>query len=271
MASLGGRLRAARERVGLTQKQLAEAAGIDSTLVSHYEADRREPSEEQRTKLREAIRAARGEPEVDWVLTPAGRRASPDERAAAMRSAIAWIQNTGRHLVDLDTELPRELRTAIGNADPLWPEDVVELIALARKLGGGDQTSDVRRAKREAAKWIAAEGFKVARLEDELRARWPHLPASERKELLAEAAYRRRMAALEDENRAGREGADFVRSPAADVLTLEQLRDELERRGLTDGQIGRLLETARRRREQAGQLDERTVAAITSGLIEKEF
>ena len=270
MTSLGERLRDARTRANLTQQQLADAVGIDPTLVSHFEAGRREPSEEQTEKLRTAIRNATPSPCPAWTTTPEGRRASPEQRAAAMRSAIAWVERTGRRLTDVEEQLPQELRFQPWS-EPLHAADVRELINLAIRLGSGGQTSEVLRAKREADRWVKEEGYRAGGLERELRMRWPQLPADEIKQLRGVAAYLQRMDAMEQQNRAAGTAASWVRSPEADGLTLDQVRDELEHRGLHTQQIASLMETARKRREIAGRLDEEAVAAITRGVREIEF
>lgn len=52
----GERLRAAREKAGLTQVDLALAVGVTQMSVSAYELGRRTPSDAARMRLAEALR-----------------------------------------------------------------------------------------------------------------------------------------------------------------------------------------------------------------------
>jgi transcriptional regulator with XRE-family HTH domain len=51
--TLGRRIIAARENIGLTQRQLAAAMGISHTLISLWESDKRTPSFESLAKIAE--------------------------------------------------------------------------------------------------------------------------------------------------------------------------------------------------------------------------
>jgi transcriptional regulator with XRE-family HTH domain len=51
MATLGSRLKKARERVGLTEKQVGEHLGVTETAVSQWELDKRRPNPDTLAKL----------------------------------------------------------------------------------------------------------------------------------------------------------------------------------------------------------------------------
>lgn len=51
----GGRLRAARERKGLSQSDLASRSGLQPSAVSHFETGRRSPSFENLRALADAL------------------------------------------------------------------------------------------------------------------------------------------------------------------------------------------------------------------------
>ena len=61
--TLGQRLRTARERNGWSQAQVAAWTGIDPSQLSHYEADRREPTVQNVRRLCEGLRV-----KSDWLL-----------------------------------------------------------------------------------------------------------------------------------------------------------------------------------------------------------
>ena len=57
------RLREMRERRGLTQREVAEAAGLDATYVSQVECGHRAPSLGNLVRLADALRAR-----IDWLM-----------------------------------------------------------------------------------------------------------------------------------------------------------------------------------------------------------
>lgn len=62
--TMGERLRAAREKAGLTQSQVAEALKVSASSVKQWETDRSVPRDEQLQALAEAISA-----DLGWLLT----------------------------------------------------------------------------------------------------------------------------------------------------------------------------------------------------------
>lgn len=60
MASLGTNLREAREKLGLTQEQVAERSGVHATEVSRIEAGKRDPQVSTLRRLAEAVEVKPG-------------------------------------------------------------------------------------------------------------------------------------------------------------------------------------------------------------------
>jgi transcriptional regulator with XRE-family HTH domain len=60
MGELGTNLREARERLGLTQEQVAERSGVHATEVSRIEAGKRDPQVSTVKKLAAAVELAPG-------------------------------------------------------------------------------------------------------------------------------------------------------------------------------------------------------------------
>ena len=60
MADLGTNLRGARERLGLTQEQVAERSGVHATEVSRIEAGKRDPQVSTLRRLAKAVEVKPG-------------------------------------------------------------------------------------------------------------------------------------------------------------------------------------------------------------------
>lgn len=60
MAGLGTNLRAARERLGLTQEEVAQRSGVHSTEVSRIEAGKRDPQVSTLERLAKAVEVKPG-------------------------------------------------------------------------------------------------------------------------------------------------------------------------------------------------------------------
>lgn len=71
MSVLAARLRSARTEAGLSQAQLAEAAGVTQAHVSQWESGRRTPHIDSLVKLADALDVS-----LDWL---AGRTTTPQE------------------------------------------------------------------------------------------------------------------------------------------------------------------------------------------------
>lgn len=92
-------LQLARLKAGITQRELAERAGVPATMISAYERDRRQPTVETLLRL---LRAAgfdlrmRLEPydPHDEVLASLETARTPRERARRDRQIDAWRQAT---------------------------------------------------------------------------------------------------------------------------------------------------------------------------------
>lgn len=61
MADLGINLREARERLGLTQEQVAQRSGVHATEVSRIEAGRRDPQVSTVRRLAKALEMTPGQ------------------------------------------------------------------------------------------------------------------------------------------------------------------------------------------------------------------
>lgn len=60
MAGFGSNLRAARERLGLTQEEVAQRSGVHSTEVSRIEAGKRDPKVSTLKRLAKAVEVKPG-------------------------------------------------------------------------------------------------------------------------------------------------------------------------------------------------------------------
>jgi len=58
---LGSNLRAAREKLGLTQEQVAERSGVHATEISRMEAGKRDPQVSTLLKLAKAVEVSPGQ------------------------------------------------------------------------------------------------------------------------------------------------------------------------------------------------------------------
>jgi transcriptional regulator with XRE-family HTH domain len=61
VGDLGSNLREARERLGLTQEQVAERSGVHATEVSRIETGKRDPQVSTVRKLAEAVQVRPGQ------------------------------------------------------------------------------------------------------------------------------------------------------------------------------------------------------------------
>lgn len=61
MAALGSNLREARERLGLTQEQVAHRSGVHATEVSRIEAGKRDPQVSTLRRLAKAVEVKPGQ------------------------------------------------------------------------------------------------------------------------------------------------------------------------------------------------------------------
>jgi transcriptional regulator with XRE-family HTH domain len=61
MAGFGSNLRAARERLGLTQEEVAQRSGVHATEVSRIEAGKRDPKVSTLLRLAKAVEVRPGQ------------------------------------------------------------------------------------------------------------------------------------------------------------------------------------------------------------------
>lgn len=61
MSALGSNLREARERLGLTQEQVAQRSGVHATEVSRIEAGKRDPQVSTLERLAKAVELGPGQ------------------------------------------------------------------------------------------------------------------------------------------------------------------------------------------------------------------
>lgn len=78
MSTIGSRVRAARQRLGLTMKQLHDLTGLSTGNISDIENDRNTPSVSSLIPLGRALECS-----LDWLLTGEETVARNNERAAA--------------------------------------------------------------------------------------------------------------------------------------------------------------------------------------------
>jgi len=92
----GARLRAARDRRGMTQAQLAEATGAYPSQISNYENGEKVPEGETMVALADALDVSLDE------LARGAPRAEPDEaRDVRLRASVRELEAAGhRHLID---------------------------------------------------------------------------------------------------------------------------------------------------------------------------
>lgn len=129
--SIGSRLRAERERLGLTQSQFGELGGVKLRAQINYEAGQRSPDAEYLAKLETSG------VDVPYVIT--GRRLVPDrsisQTEAFDRAMEALAQLQASHI---NVEMMRPL-VAITHRLALDVDAIKELIALALKLRGSGE------------------------------------------------------------------------------------------------------------------------------------
>ena len=85
MATTADKLRAQRSKIGLTQAQIASAAGMSTVQYNGYENDRHEPSEATMGRLAKALKSKPDDLWYDAVEDPetaAGLKAALQKRVA---------------------------------------------------------------------------------------------------------------------------------------------------------------------------------------------
>jgi len=93
----GGRLRAARERRGLTQSQLAELVGLYPSQISNYENGEKVPEGETMVLLADALEVS-----LDELARGVPREAPEDVRDVRLRASVRELEDAGdRQLVDV--------------------------------------------------------------------------------------------------------------------------------------------------------------------------
>jgi predicted nucleotidyltransferase/DNA-binding XRE family transcriptional regulator len=93
--SLGTLIRLAREDVGMTQRELAAAAGIQQPTISAYESGAKVPQEET---VRRLLRAARTRPSIPLMFF------ADDIQNAAARVGLSNVRVFGSTIHGRDTE-----------------------------------------------------------------------------------------------------------------------------------------------------------------------
>lgn len=79
-AAFGAALAAARKRAGLSQRQLAQQAGVADTAISQYERWVNAPSEDRCERLEDALQLNRGDlGQHLGYRPPTGQRWTPEE------------------------------------------------------------------------------------------------------------------------------------------------------------------------------------------------
>ena len=138
--SSGTLIREARRRAGLSQTELARRAAVAQSVISAYEADRREPGLGMLTKL---IEAAGHELVVDARPSATLRRGIPDTRLGRRlrrrrRAVIDAATRCGGHNVRVFGSVARGEETDDSDIDLLVDLDsgvgLVGLVGLGREL-----------------------------------------------------------------------------------------------------------------------------------------
>lgn len=120
--SLGARLRALRARAGLSQTELATAAGVSGSYVSLVEAGQRVPREATLDRLSRALRVTRGEllgsaPADPLIIEMELAQAQSDMDRGAARSALRTLDSLlRRHADSIGGDTARRIRLARGEA-----------------------------------------------------------------------------------------------------------------------------------------------------------
>lgn len=115
METIGKRVRAARQELGLTMKQLHEQTGLSTGNISDIENDRNTPSVSSLVALGRALRRS-----LDWLLT--------GEEASA-RSNESPLTCDGVPLSQMETDLLAMFRLL----PPAHREEVFELVHFKYK------------------------------------------------------------------------------------------------------------------------------------------
>jgi len=138
--SSGTLIREARRRAGLSQTELARRAAVAQSVISAYEADRREPGLGMLTKL---IEAAGHELVLDVRPSASFRRGIPDTRLGRRlrrrrRAVIDAAARHGGHNVRVFGSVARGDDTNTSDIDILVDLDsgvgLVGLVGLGREL-----------------------------------------------------------------------------------------------------------------------------------------
>ena len=101
---LASNLQRLRERLDITQAELAERAGLSITAVAHYETGRRWPRIE---KVR-ALAGALGAPEEELFYAPTKTRPTPLEALEVVREALEQALTRRSEVLDVSDLGPKE-------------------------------------------------------------------------------------------------------------------------------------------------------------------
>jgi predicted nucleotidyltransferase/DNA-binding XRE family transcriptional regulator len=121
-------LRDARRRAGLTQKQLAERAGVTQSVISAYESGHRQPALSTLASLVEAagceleVRVRRRSTDLPTLSGPLGRRVRRHRQELVAAAAAHGITSLrvfgsvarGEDRIDSDVDLIADLPPALG-------------------------------------------------------------------------------------------------------------------------------------------------------------
>ena len=116
-ATFGDRMAAARERLGLSQAQLAQRLGVKLPTIQGWEADRAEP----RANRMQMLAGLLDVPLV-WLMTgegtgvPPGEAAPPDRAAAALASELREIRMAQARLTERLARVEKRLEALAARA-----------------------------------------------------------------------------------------------------------------------------------------------------------
>lgn len=149
MATLGARLREARERLHLSQKQAAERLGISNVVLNRYERDERKPDPQTLRRIAEEYQVS-----SDYLLAliddpvPAAVSdvlTTTTRRLEAIRKSRGWNQ---RELADrLGISVPEFARYE--NATGALPDELVDKLAEVFEVDRRYFTGEIDQAEIE--------------------------------------------------------------------------------------------------------------------------
>ena len=168
---LGEVIAAARRARGMTQAELAEAAGVTQAALSRYENGMREPNDESLESLAQALGVTKEFLEqssrvfgANAVETHMRRRATA--KASDWRRLEAQLNMYRLHVRRLFNEVPLHITTSVPRLDPieLDPSDAARLLRMQLRMPSGPATQLVQWLE-SAGCVVIEEDFRTSRVD----------------------------------------------------------------------------------------------------------